>query len=136
ETMPLSDRRLDIAMTIPQTVIRFGGKGVKRNDPDSIPASVAAYILGGGGCSSRLYAEVREKRGLAYSISLGLSAYDHAGAVYGGTSTRGDQAEKVVSLIEEENRRFATDGPTPDELAHTKSYLTGSYPLRFSTSTR
>jgi zinc protease len=136
ETIPLADRRLDIAMTIPQTVIRFGGRGLKRNDPDYIPASVAAYILGGGGFSSRLYSEVREKRGLAYSISLGLAPFDHAGAVFGGTSTRSDQAEKVVSLIEEEIKRFATDGPTPEELAHAKSYLIGSYPLRFSTSTR
>ena len=136
ETMPLSDRRLDIPMTIPQTVIRFGGKGLKRSDPDYIPASVAAYILGGGGFSSRLYAEVREKRGLAYSVSLGLSPYDHAGAVFGGTSTRSDQAEKVVSLIEEEIKRFASDGPTPEELAHAKGFLIGSYPLRFSTSTR
>jgi zinc protease len=136
ETMPLADRRLDIAMAIPQTIIRFGGKGLKRNDPDYVAASVAAFILGGGGFSSRLYSEVREKRGLAYSVSLGLTAYDHAGAVFGGTSTRGDQADKVVNLIEDEVKRFATDGPTAAELAHAKSYLVGNYPLHFSTSAR
>ena len=136
ETMPLAERRLDIPMAIPQTIIRFGGKGLKRNDPDYVAASVAAFILGGGGFSSRLYSEVREKRGLAYSVSLGLSAYDHAGAVFGGTSTRGDQADKVVDLIEAEIKRFATDGPTAEELAHAKSYFVGSYPLHFSTSAR
>ena len=109
-------------MAIPQTVIRFGGKGLKRNDPDYVAASIAAFILGGGGFSSRLYSEVREKRGLAYGVSLGLTAYDHAGAVFGGTSTRGDQADKVVGLIEDEIKRFASDGPTPEELAHAKSY--------------
>jgi zinc protease len=136
ETMPLADRHLAIPMAIPQTIIRFGGKGLKRNDPDYVPASVAAFILGGGGFSSRLYSEVREKRGLAYSVSLGLTAYDHAGAVFGGTSTRGDQADKVVDLIEAEIKRFATDGPTAEELAHAKDYLVGSYPLHFSTSAR
>jgi zinc protease len=136
ETMPLSDRHLDIPMAIPQTVIRFGGKGLKRNDPDYVAASIATFILGGGGFSSRLYSEVREKRGLAYGVSLGLTAYDHAGAVFGGTSTRGDQADKVVGLIEDEIKRFASDGPTPEELAHAKSYLVGSYPLHFSTSAR
>ena len=68
-------------MAIPQAVIQVAGKGLKRDDPDFITASVASYILGGGSFSSRLYEEVREKRGLAYSVSLGLVPLDHAGAV-------------------------------------------------------
>jgi zinc protease len=127
---------VDIAMTIPQTIIRFGGKGLKRNDPDFIAASVATYILGGGGDGSRLYDEVRVKRGLAYSIALGLSPFDHAGAYFGGTSTRADQTGGVVKLVEAEIKRFADEGPSPEELAKAKSYLIGSYPLRFNTSTK
>jgi zinc protease len=95
---------------------------------------VASYILGGGGFESRLYGEVREKRGLAYSVSLGLVALTHAGAVFGSTSTRADQASDVVALIQSEVKRFAAEGPTVDELAKAKSYLTGSYALRFNTS--
>lgn len=136
ETAPAMAAPAEIAMSIPQTVIRFGGKGLKRNDPDFITASIGAYILGGDGMSSRLYDEIREKRGLAYSVSLGLSPLDHAGAFFGGTSTRADQATSVVKLIEDEIGRFAKDGPTEKELQDAKSYLIGGYPLRFDTSTK
>ncbi len=136
ETAPATASPAAIAMTIPQTVIRFGGKGLKRNDPDFITASVGTYILGGEGMSSRLYDEIREKRGLAYSVSLGLSPLNHAGAFFGGTSTRADQATNVVKLIEDEVKRFAEGGPTAKELQVAKDYLIGSYPLRFDTSTK
>lgn len=123
-----------IPMAIPQTVIQAAGKGLKRDDPDFIAASIASYILGGGSFSSRLYREIREKRGLAYSVYLGLSPLDHAGMVFVGTSTRADQADTVVALIEDEIRQFAAEGPTEKELADAKAYLIGSYPLRFDTS--
>ncbi len=95
---------------------------------------MASYILGGGGFSSRLYEEIREKRGLAYSVWLGLIPLDHAGLWFVSTSTRADQADTVVALIEDEVRRFADEGPTEQELAEAKAYLIGSYPLRFDTS--
>jgi len=136
DATPPKSARIDVAMAIPQTLIRFAAPGLKRDDPDYIPAFVAAFMLGGGGPGSRLYDEVRERRGLAYSISLGLDSFDHAGLITGGTSTRGDQADTVVALIEDGIRRFAGEGPSADELARTKAYLTGSYPLRFTTSTR
>ncbi|WP_163103922.1 insulinase family protein, partial [Acinetobacter baumannii] len=72
-----------IALDVPQTVISFGLAGLKRSDPDFIPAFVMNHILGGGSLSSRLYSEVREKRGLAYSISSGLAALDAAGLITG-----------------------------------------------------
>lgn len=127
--------RIDVAMDIPQTVLYFAGKGLVRSDPDFIPASVSALIIGGGGIPSRLNEEVREKRGLAYSVGLGLRVYDYAGLVLGGTRTRAEQAENVVSLIEDEIARFATEGATDAELEAAKNYLIGSYPLRFTTST-
>jgi zinc protease len=133
---PTIGERHDITMNIPQTVLLFAANGVVRSDPDFVPAAVALHILGGGSFSSRLYAEVREKRGFAYSIGLGLRAYDHAGLVVGSTRTRADQADRVVALIESEISRFVTEGATEDELAEAKSYLTGSYALRFTTSTR
>ncbi|HZP19538.1 MAG TPA: pitrilysin family protein [Bauldia sp.] len=134
DAIPAIAPQINIEMSIPQTVIRIGGKGLKRDDPEFIPATVASYILGGGGFESRLYGEVREKRGLAYSVSLGLVPFNHAGAIFGSTSTRADQASDVVALIQSEVKRFAEDGPTEAELAAAKSYLTGSYALRFNTS--
>jgi zinc protease len=136
DVAPAVPARVDIAMPIPQTVLSFVGNGLKRNDPDFIAATVVAHILGRGSNGSRLYDEVREKRGLAYSVSLGLLPYDHAGLVAGGTSTRADQADAVLDLITSEVKRFAEEGPTPDELAQAKSYLIGSYDLRFNTSGR
>ncbi len=133
---PATSERVDVVMDIPQTVVSLAGKGITRSDPDFIPASVATLILGGGGLSSRLYHEVREKRGLAYSVGILLHAYDHAGLVVGGTKTRADQADNVVALIEAEIARFASEGPTEEELAKAKGYLIGSYALRFTTSTR
>jgi zinc protease len=134
EVRPILTDSADIAMSIPQTIINFAGVGVKRDDPDFIAASVATLILGGGGMTSRLYAEVREKRGLAYSVGLGLRAYDHTGLLVGGTRTRADQADAVTDLIRSEVARFAEDGATEEELAKAKSYLIGSYALRFTTS--
>ncbi len=136
EAAPPKSARIDVPLAIPQTLIRFAGPGLKRADPDYIAAAVATYILGGGGSGSRLFDQVREQRGLAYSISLALDPLDHAGLVVGGTSTRSDQADAVLSLVESEIKQFADEGPTADELAEAKDYLIGSYPLGFTTSTR
>ena len=133
---PMTAERIDIAMNIPQTVLYFAGKGLVREDPDFIPASLASLILGGGGFTSRLYEEVREKRGLAYSVGLGLRVYDHAGVVFAGTRTRADQTNEVVSLIQSEIARFAEEGPTEEELEQAKKFLIGSQALRFTTSTQ
>ncbi|MDT9071170.1 insulinase family protein, partial [Escherichia coli] len=69
----LGERRV-VPLDVPQATISFGLPGVTREDPDFIPAFVLNHILGGGGFSSRLYQEVREKRGLAYSVSSGIAA--------------------------------------------------------------
>jgi zinc protease len=130
----MAEKRIDIDMAIPQTVIRFGGDGLKRSDPDFLAAYVANHIVGGGSFSSRLYDEVREKRGLAYSVGTYLGPFDH-GAIFGGaTATRADRADESIALIESELRRFAAEGPTEAEVAKAKSYLIGNYPLRFDSS--
>lgn len=134
DVAPREAKTIDVPMAIPQAIIQVAGNGLKRDDPDFIAASVASYILGGGGFTSRLYEEIREKRGLAYSVWLGLIPLDHAGLWFVSTSTRADQAGTVVALIEDEVKRFAEEGPTEAELAEAKAYLIGSYPLRFDTS--
>lgn len=123
-----------VELDVPQTVITFGGLGVKRADPDFIPAYVLNHVLGGGSFSSRLYREVREKRGLAYSVYSSLAPMQHAGLFIGGVSTRNDRAAESLEIILEQIRQLAADGPTDDELAKAKSFLIGSFPLRFDTS--
>jgi zinc protease len=123
-----------VEMDVPQTVITFGGVGLKRSDPDFIPAYVLNHILGGGSFSSRLYREIREKRGLAYSVYSALSPMRHAGLFIGGVSTRNDRAAESLAIILEQIRKIAAGGPSADELAKAKSYLIGSFPLRFDTS--
>lgn len=129
-------KKLEVDLNVPQTVVSFGGLGVPRKDPDFIPAYIVNHILGGGSFSSRLYNEVREKRGLAYSVYSYLLPLDAAALFMGGTQTRADRAEETVSLIEQEIKRLAENGPTQDELDKSKSYLRGSYALNFDTSTK
>lgn len=136
DVTPSSGGVIDIDMAVPQTTIRFAMPGPKRDDPDFVAASIAAHILGGGGAGARLFDEVRSRRGLAYSIGLGLTPLDRAGLVAGGTSTRADQADAIVDIVRDEIRRFAREGPDDEELAAARSYLIGSYPLRFTTSSR
>ena len=121
-------------LDVPQTVITFGGLGLKRADPDFIPAFVLNHILGGGTFSSRLYREVREKRGLAYSVYSYLAPLDRTGLFIGGVSTRNDRAAESLAIILEQIRKLTEEGPTGEELAKAKSYLIGSYPLRFDNS--
>jgi zinc protease len=134
DATPQTGVREVVELNVPQTVILFGGAGLKRADPDFIPAYVLNHILGGGTFTSRLYREVREKRGLAYSISSYLAPYDYAGLFLGSVSTRNDRAQQSLDIIVEEIRRIAAEGPTADELAKAKSFLIGSYALRFDTS--
>jgi zinc protease len=124
-----------IALDVPQTVVTFGGPGIKRSDPDFMPAFVVNHILGGGS-GSRLYHEVREKRGLAYSISDSLLWMDHSALFVGTTGTRADRASETVEALTREIRRMAESGPTQQELDEAKSYLKGSRMLSLDTSSK
>jgi zinc protease len=129
-------RRIVIDLDVPQAVLSFGGKGLARKDPDFIPAYVVNHILGGGSFSSRLYSEVREKRGLAYGVYSYLLPLDRAALFTGGTQTSNESASEALRIIEAEIKRMATEGPTEKELAEAKAYLKGSFPLRFDTSSK
>ena len=121
---------------IPQSIITFGHDGMLRTDPDFIPAYVTSFVLGGGGFGSRLTEEVREKRGLTYGVSIGLYPFDHAGLVFGQLGTRNEKAGEALAVVKETMRKFAEEGPTQAELAETKTYLTGSYALRFDSNSK
>ena len=125
-----------IDVDVPQSTIRFGLPGIPRHDPDFWPGVVVNHILGGGVFSARLFREVREKRGLAYSVHSQLASLDHAALFSGGTSTKNERATESLSVIEEEIAKLATEGPSADELDKAQKYLIGSYALRFDTSTK
>jgi zinc protease len=122
----------EIALDVPQSVAVFGLPGVLRSDPDYIPAFVANQILGGADFSSRLTTEVREKRGLTYNVSTSLESWRKAGFVQGQVATRRGAMKETLALVRDMLRDFARNGPTAAELADAKTYLTGSYPLSFS----
>ncbi len=119
---------------IPQSIIIFGHEGILRNDPDFIPAFAMSQVLGGSGYASRLMTEVREKRGLTYGIGFGLSPMDHAGLNVGSLGTRNEKAGEALAIVKETLKKMADEGPTQAELDDMKTFLTGSYALRFDTN--
>jgi zinc protease len=127
-------RRIVINLDVPQAVVTFGGPGLARNDPDFMAGYIVNHILGGGTFSSRLYREVREKRGLAYGVSDNLVWFRRAAVVLGGTATRADRTADALAIVEAETKRMAENGPTAEELAAAKSYLKGAYALSLDTS--
>ncbi|MGB7176917.1 MAG: pitrilysin family protein [Xanthobacteraceae bacterium] len=129
-------RRIDINLDVPQTVVDFGGPGIARKDPDFMAAYLINHILGGGSSDSRLYQEVREKRGLVYSIADSLIWLDHSAILIGGTATRADRANETVDLVQKEIHRFAEDGPTAAELTEAKNNLNSSFALNLDTSSK
>jgi zinc protease len=124
-----------ISLDVPQSTIRFGRPGLKRDHPDFIASVVASHVLGGSGnMTSRLFREVREKRGLAYTVFGNFHALEHAGYYYGGTTTKNERAKESFEVASAEIRDVALNGLSEDELDKGKTFLIGSYPLRFDTS--
>ncbi|MGO1162867.1 M16 family metallopeptidase [Brucella pseudogrignonensis] len=132
ELVPVPDAKLALGTTtslsfdMPQTSISFVYPAVPRKDDEFFAAYLMNHILGGG-FTSRLYAEVREKRGLAYSVSSSMSLRDHVSALTISTATRPEKAQESLKIIREQVAKMASDGPTEAELAAAKSYLKGSY---------
>ncbi len=129
-------QRTNVTLDVPQTVVMFGGPGIKRDDPDFMAAYVVNHILGGGSLSSRLYREVREKRGLAYSIYEQLLWMQHSALFIGSTGTRADRATETIDAITAEVKRIGEQGPSEQELAEAKSYINGSQMLSLDTSAK
>jgi zinc protease len=129
-------RRIVIDLDVPQAVVTFGGPGLARHDPDFMAGYVVNHILGGGTFSSRLYREVREKRGLAYGVSDSLVWFRRAAVVLGGTAARSDRTADALAIVESETRRMAENGPTVEELTAAKSFLKGAYALSLDSSAK
>ena len=123
---PLEER---IPFASAQAQVVIGQPGYLRSDPQHFALTLGNYVLGGGGFVSRLTDEVREKRGLAYSVYSGFSPGLHAGAFRVGFQTRPDQADEAVKVTREVLRRFVAEGPTSAELQAAKDNLIGGFPL-------
>lgn len=119
---------------VPQSVVLFGHAGIKRDHPDYYAAYTMNYVLGGGGFASRLYDEVREKRGLAYSVYSYLTPLYAVGVYSGGVSTENSRVGESLDVIRAEWTRMRDHGVTDEELKNAKTYLTGSFPLRFTST--
>ena len=117
-----------------QAQVLIGQPGIARNDPDFFPLFVGNYILGGGGFVSRLTTEVREKRGLSYSVYSYFSPGRHAGPFQIGLTTRPDQARQAVQVARDVVQRFVQDGPTDDELQAAKAFLVNGFALRIDSN--
>jgi zinc protease len=120
------------AMAAPQPTAVFGLPGIMRSDRDFLPGYIANYILGGGGFASRLTNEVRVKRGLTYDISTDLLNFQRASVLTGEVASRPETMKQAISVIRDTMADFAANGPTDQELADAKTYLTGSFPLIFA----
>jgi len=127
-------RTIVIEKSVPQSSILFAEKGLKRRHPDFYAAYVMNHVFGGGGFTSRLYTTIREKRGLAYSVYSGLHPLNRAGLVFGAAGTANAKVGETIRLLRQEWKRMAEGGMSEKELADAKTYLTGSYPLRFTSS--
>ncbi len=127
---PLAQREIQIPFDTQQAHIVMGMTAVTRSNPDYFPLLVGNYVLGGGGFVSRLVAEVREKRGLAYSVSSYFVPGKDTGIFRAGLQTKNDQAAMALEVMSSTIEKFIADGPTPSELLAAKSNLVNGYPLR------
>jgi zinc protease len=125
-----------IDMDVPQSAVAFAQGGLKREDPRFYSLTVLNQILGGGGLTSRLFDAVREKRGLVYSVQTGLVPLDHSALILGSAGTANERVADTIRVIRDQWRSIAADGVGAAELADSKTYLTGSFPLRLSGSGR
>lgn len=124
----------DIPFESAQAHVLIGQPGYRRDDPDYFALTVGNYILGGGGFVSRLTTEVREKRGLSYTIYSYFSPGLHAGAFTLGLQTRPDQAAQAVKVSREVVAKFVAEGPTVAELKAAKDFMIGGFALRIDSN--
>ncbi|WP_232845468.1 M16 family metallopeptidase [Aurantimonas marina] len=130
QTEPVTGKTVAVELDVPQTAIQFALPGVMRDDEEFFAAYLMNHILGGGSFTSRLYTEIREKRGLAYGAGSWLASYDHAAVLGASTATRSDKAAESIEIIRDELKRMSEEGPSKEELAKAKAYVKGSYAIR------
>ena len=121
-------------MDTPQTTVVFGQPGISRTEKNYFVARIANYILGGGGFQSRLYKEIREKRGLVYSIYSYLDSYKMDGVIVGGFQTRNHSVMDTIEMVKGEWSKISSSGVTSRELQDAKTYYKGSFSRNLTSS--
>lgn len=135
-TLPTQPKEQRIAHPASQSHILLGYPGIKRGDPDLFPLYVGNYILGGGGFVSRLTEEVREKRGLVYSVYSYFMPMAETGPFQVGLQTKKDQAEDALKLVKETVDKFIKNGVTEAELKAAKANIIGGFPMRIDSNSK
>ena len=130
------DREIRIEHPSSQVHILLGQPGIKRGDPDYFPLYVGNHILGGGGFVSRLYEEVREKRGLSYGAYSYFSPRRGLGPFTASLQTRADQQAQALQVMRETIRTFIDKGPTPEELEAAQQNISGGFALRLDSNSK
>lgn len=126
----LNQREINIPFNTQQAHIAMGMTAITRNNPDYFPLLVGNYVLGGGGFVSQLVSEVREKRGLAYSVYSYFAPGKDTGIFQAGVQTKNDQAALAVEVMSATIEKFIANGPSQKELEAAKANLINGYPLR------
>lgn len=138
KSVPLLERGAASVLAHPasQAHILIGAPGIPRAHPDYFPLLVGNHILGGGGFASRLNEEVRQKRGLAYSVYSFFAPLLQAGVFQIGLQTRGDQAPAALEVVRGVLRDFVSKGPDEQELEAAKNNLVGGFPMRIDSNAK
>lgn len=131
---PGRPRTIVVERAVPQSTALMALPGIMRDDPDWYAALALNHILGGGGQQSRLFSEVREKRGLAYGASSSLRVYRRAALLVISTASANERVAEAIRVVHAELARLRTEGPTEAEFADAKTYLTGALALALDSS--
>ena len=131
---PVKARTIVVERPVPQSTVLMALPGVARDDPDWYAALIMNHILGGGGQQSRLFHEVREKRGLAYGASSSLRVYKRAALLVISTASANERVGEAIRVVRAELARLRLEGPTELELADAKTYLAGALALSLDSS--
>ena len=129
-------KTVKIDRNISQANLILGHKGISRKNPDYYAATVMNYILGGGGFGSRLFEEIRVKRGLAYSVASYFDTGKYPGSFQISLQTKNASAQEAISLLRQEMERIRREPVSEEELDKAKKYLIGSFPLRLDTQSK
>lgn len=135
-SLPVQPKEQRIAHPASQSHILLGYPGIKRGDPDLFPLYVGNYVLGGGGFVSRLTEEVREKRGLVYSVYSYFMPMAELGPFQIGLQTKKEQAEAALKLVRETLDNFIKNGISDNELKAAKANIIGGFPMRIDSNSK
>ena len=128
------ERRVDFPSI--QSHVRIGQPGMKRGDPDYFPLLVGNHVLGGGGLVSILFDEVREKRGLSYSVNSYFTPMAELGPFTASLQTDHSQEQQAIAVLRAEIEKFVREGPDAAALEAAKSNLIGGFPLRIDSNSK